>query len=234
MKLLFISFLIALAIRANAAVTMNETEVGIAVAKGNTRSETYNIKQLNNYQFDENILRFSGRYLNAFAEDKESARFLNLSLRYERELSKKLSAYASESLEKDRFAGYRSRLFSDVGGKYYVEEKKESITYLEAGYRYMTEKRFNNTQASFNYARAFMSFEKIPSESINLRWWLEYLPNLDATKEYFINSEVSLSVLLSSAFSLKSGYLLRYNNNPLLGVQYKTDKLLTTALVAKF
>jgi putative salt-induced outer membrane protein len=234
MKLLIISFLIALAIKAHAEPIKNESEVGISSAKGNTSSETYIIKQINSYQFDENILRFTGRYLNAFAEDKESARYLSLSLRYEREISKTFSAYAAESLDKDPFAGYRSRIYSDVGGKYFLEQAKESTTYVEAGYRYLTEKRYTNTEASFNYARALVSFEKTPSESITLRWWLEYLPNVDESKEYFINSEVSLSVMLSSAFSLKSGYLLRYNNAPLPGVVYKTDKLLTTAIVAKF
>ncbi len=234
MKLLFISFLIALALKAYASPLSNESEVGISMAKGNTRSETYNVKQINSYKFDENILRFNGRYLNAFAQDKESARFLSLALRYERELSRVFSVYAAESLDKDRFAGYRSRLYSDVGGKYFLEQLKESTTYVEAGYRYLTEKRYTDTQASFNFARALVSFEKTPSESIALRWWLEYLPNVDATKEYFINSEISLSVMLSSVFSLKSGYLLRYNNQPLPGIIYKTDKLLTTAIVAKF
>jgi putative salt-induced outer membrane protein YdiY len=49
-----------------------------------------------------------------------------------------------------------------------------------------------------------------------------------------MNSELSISAALNNVFSMKTGYLLRYDNLPNPGAFAKTDTLLTTALVAKF
>jgi len=63
---------------------------------------------------------------------------------------------------------------------------------------------------------------------------LEYLPNLSEKNDYQVNTELSLAAALTSVFSLKTGYQVRFDNVPAKGVAFKTDKVLTTALVAKF
>lgn len=217
-----------------AATISNETEVGVAVAQGNTRSQLYNAKQMNQLQLDQNIISFNGRYLNAYAGDTESARYLLLSLKYVRELSSIFSLYLAQSLEKDFFAGYRSRVYSDAGFKYSFYKEEKNTAYVEAGYRYSTEKRLSNTQSSTNSLRAFGDIEKKWNENFFSQFWVEYLPNLDETDDYLFNSEISISAVINSVFSLKTGYLLRYDNMPNPGVLRKTDTLLTTAIVSKF
>lgn len=217
-----------------AAPVSNETEVGIAVTQGNTRSENYNAKQMNSYQLDKNILSFNGRYLNAYAGDTESARYILLSVKYVRELSTALGVYLAQSLEKDVFAGYRSRVYTDAGLKYLFYKEDKNIAYAEAGYRYSTEKRLTNTQSSTNSLRAFGDIEKKWNDNFSTQLWAEYLPNLDVTKDYLFNTEISISAVISAIFSLKTGYLVRYDNLPNSGIFHKTDTLLTTAIVSKF
>lgn len=212
----------------------NESEAGIAVASGNTKSKNFNVKQANAYKFDANILKFDARFLNSFSNDVESARYLFGSLRYERELNDRFSLYLAEGFESDKFAGYYLRHLNDIGVKYNII-KEEMIYWLaEAGYRYTNEKYNNGSHDYKNSLRAYTEAEKKWNPSVSTKYFFEYVPNLDESKDYQINTELSVSAALTSIFSIKTAYLLRYDHFPSPGSTTKTDTLLTTALVAKF
>lgn len=212
----------------------NESELGIAVANGNSESQTYNFKQENKFSFDANMFKFNARYLNTYADDKESARYLLGSLRYEREISSRLSIYAGQMLESDKFSGYDLRHSSDAGLKYFIKKEDTMYWTAEAGYRYTNEKQLSGAHAYRNQLRAFSEIEKQWSPTITTKLWVEYLPNLDESKDYELNTEASISAALNNVFSIKTGYLLRYDRVPPPTAKTKTDTLLTTALVAKF
>ena len=233
MKKKLVCLLMSLSINSFASIS-NETELGIAVVQGNTRSQTYNAKQINNFQLDQNILSFNGRYLNAYAGNNESARYLLLSLKYIRDLTATFSVFLAQGLEKDVFAGYRSRVFTDGGVRYLFYKEDINTAYVEAGYRYSTEKRLNDSQTSTNSLRIFGDIDKKWNENIYTQLWAEYLPSFDVSNDYLFNTEVSISATITSIFSLKTAYLLRYDNLPNPGILHKTDTLLTTAIVSKF
>lgn len=212
----------------------NESEAGVALASGNTKSKNYNVKQANAYKFDANVLKFNARFLNSFANDVESARYLFGSLRYERELSDKLSVYLSQGFESDKFAGYYLRELSDIGLKYNIIKEEMFYWLAEAGYRYTNEKLNNGTHDYKNSLRAYTEVEKKWNPSVSSKYFLEYLPSIQESKDYQINTELSVSAALTNVFSIKSAYLLRYDHLPAPTSTTKTDTLLTTALVAKF
>ncbi len=216
------------------AQVKNESEAGLAAANGNTKSQTYNVKQFNSYTFEKNILSFRGRYMNAKANGVETARIFSGGLRYERELTENLGAFVGETYEVDKFAGIKARYISDFGGKYSYLKTEKTKLFSELGYRYMKEERFDGSQTNASYARFYNEWEHKWNENFSTRYWLEYLPNFSRPKDYQANTEISLSAMLSEIFSLKSGFLVRYDHLPAPGVLYKTDSLFTTALVAKF
>jgi len=72
------------------------------------------------------------------------------------------------------------------------------------------------------------------NESSAVKVWAEYLPNLTLSQGYQANGEFSLNATLSSILSLKTAYLLKYNNTPPAPATQYLDRLLTTSLVAKF
>ncbi len=212
----------------------NESELGIASANGNTRTQTYSAKQLNDYKWTNNVLGFRSRYLHAKANEEETARFFMAGLRYENQVSTRSGLFVGETFEKDRFAGIHNRYISDLGGKYRFFDTERTKLFSELGYRYMHEARIDDTKAFSQYARLFSEWEHKWNLNFLTRYWVEFLPNISRHNDWQLNSELSMSAVLSKTFSLKTGLLLRYDHLPAPGILYKTDTLFTTALVAKF
>ena len=233
MKLLIALFLPLIAGVAHAQLT-NESEAGIASANGNTQTQTYTFKQLNDYKWDMNVASFKARYLNAKANGIETARYFMSGLRYERQLSDHFGLFTGETFEKDKFAGIEKRLITDAGGKYRLIDSETTKLFAELGYRYMHEERLDESLAFSNYGRAYSEWEMKWNPNFSSKYWIEYLPNITDNKDWQLNTELSISAVLSSIFALKSGVLVRYDHFPAPGILYKTDTLFTTALVAKF
>lgn len=212
----------------------NESEAGIASANGNTRSQSYTVKQQNEYKWANNIATFKGRYLNARAQGEETARYLLSSIRYENLVSNRFGFFAGETLEKDKFANIDQRLITDVGGRYRFIDSDPTKFFAELGYRYMHEDRLDDTMAYSNYGRVYSEWENKWNKSFTTKYWAEYLPNISENNDWQFNTELSLSAILTDIFSLKTGFLLRYDHLPAPGIRYKTDTLFNTTLVAKF
>lgn len=233
MKLLLVLLISLFTGIAHAQLT-NESEVGIASANGNTKTQTYNLKQLNDYKFDMNVASFKARYLNGKANGIETARYFMGGLRFERKLSNQFGLFFGENFEKDKFAGIDKRLISDTGGKYRFIDSETEKLFAELGHRYMHEERLDETMAFSHYVRAYSEWEMKWNSNISSKYWVEYLPNVSDNKDWQLNTELSISAVASSIFSFKSSVLVRYDHFPAPGILYKTDTLFTTALVAKF
>jgi putative salt-induced outer membrane protein len=212
----------------------NESEVGVASANGNTKTQSYTIKQLNELKWANNIARVNGRYLNARANGVETARYFMLGGRYENLVSSHWSYFAGETLEKDKFASIDQRLLTDAGTKYRFVDSEQTKLSSELGYRYMHEDRLDNSTAFSNLGRLYAEWEQKWNPSFSTKYWAEFLPNFSDPKDWMFNTEISLSAMLNSVFSLKTGLLLRYDHSPAPRILYKTDSLFSSALVAKF
>lgn len=228
-------FLISLLLTTSAFASLtNESELGVASANGNTKTQSYTFKQLNEYKWDNNVARFNGRYLNARANGVETARYLTTGLRYENLVSNHWSFFMGETLEKDKFANIDQRLITDAGTKYRFIDSENTKFFSELGYRYMHEDRLDDSTNYSNMGRAYTEWEHKWNQSFSTKYWAEYLPNFSEQKDWMFNTELSLSAMLNSVFSLKTGLLIRYDHFPAPGILYKTDSLFSTALVAKF
>ena len=239
MKFLFFALALILfqnvsAVEAVDSKITNESEAGVAVASGNTKSKNLNAKQANAYKFNSNVFKFDARFLNSFSNDLESARYLFGGLRFERELSTRFSLFVAEGFESDKFAGYYLRHLNDIGVKYSFIKEEMFYWLVEAGYRYTIEKFNDGSHDYKNSIRAYTELEKKWNPSVSTKYFLEYVPNIKESKDYQINTELSVSAALTSVFSIKSAYLLRYDHMPAPTSTTNTDTLLTTALVAKF
>lgn len=212
----------------------NESELGIATVNGNTKTKTYNARQLNDYKWNSNIMSFKSRYLNAKANGKETARYFLGGLRYERQFANHFGVFIGEAIEKDKFAGIDKRLITDTGAKYRFIDTEKTKLFSELGYRYMHEQRTDETFAFSHYGRVYSEWDHKWNANFSNKYWAEYLPNITENKDWQLNTEFSLLAVLNSIFSMKSAVLLRHDNAPAPGIFYKTDTLFTTALVAKF
>lgn len=234
MKTLIVSLCALLSMTTYASIT-NESELGILIAKGNSDSESWNAKETAGMTFNEsNLLKFTGRYLQTKTKSIENARFWSTGLRYDRSLNERMGIFIGELLESDKYAGYNQKYNSDLGGRYSLIKETKLTWDIELGYRYTVENQLSGIQKKYNYGRAYTEVNKNWTESVSTKYWFEYLPNFTLGSDYQMNTELSITAALNKTFSVKTGYLLRYDNLPNTGVVAKTDTLFTTALVAKF
>lgn len=211
----------------------NESQAGVVLTSGNTNTSSLSASELASYQFGSNLVKFTAAYLYQKNAGVVSGRSWSLGLRYEKILSDQLSIFIGQSVEGNRFAGLDQRYNTDIGAKY-TFVKNDELTWIgEGGYRY-TRENLTLLSRTLHYARAYTEIEKKWSPTVSTKYWLEYLPNFTDTDNWQLNTELSLSAAISSVFSVKSAYLLKYDNQINAPGLTKTDKTITTSLVAKF
>jgi putative salt-induced outer membrane protein YdiY len=193
----------------------DESEAGIVVTGGNSSTQSYNFKTLTAYDWEQNTVKLSGKYLNTSANSINTAQYWTLGLRYERSLLDHLSVFAAQAIESDVFSGYLQRYNSDLGGKYYIYKEDAFYWDVEAGYRYTIENRFTG------------------HKTFSTKADVEFLPNLTTSSDYQINTDISVNAALNDVFAIKVGYGIKYRNTLITPAIYNTDSQFTTALVAK-
>ena len=229
---IFASVFLALSANADEGFK-NESELGLVLTDGNTEAQTTNFKQTNSYGFGSNLFKFSAAFLQSSNNGVESAKAWNLGLRYELSFNQKLSSYLGQGVEADKFAKIKQRYKTDIGAKYVFKKTERWVWFLESGYRFTKENSYILSR-NLHYARAYSELEKKWNPSVSTKYWVEYLPNISQGKDWQLNTELSTLATLSEVFSIKSALLVRYDNEPNAGVSQKTDRILTTALVARF
>lgn len=212
----------------------NESEAGLVINSGNAESQSYTLKQASSYGFDFNKVKLSGHYLNTSSNGTLSADNWDITLRYERYIHDGFSLYLGQNIEADVFAGYFQRYNSDLGAKYAIFKSEDFHWNVEAGYRYSLQNSVDETRQGSSFLRAFTEIAKDWTKTFSAKYWVEALPDLTKSNGFRLNTEASVSSVLTSIFSIKSAYGLRFNNSPVAGVTHKTDTVFTTALVAKF
>lgn len=217
------------------AEVKTEAELGWILTGGNSETNTFSVKDQNVLTFDQNEIRFDGRFLSTSAGATETARNWGFGLRYSRSLSSHVSLFVSQGVEGNSFAGFWQRYGTDVGAKVILLSEEQGLDWAaEAGYRFLNENTTSNTRLSSHAARLYTEGKKAFSKAVSAKLWVEFIPNFTNGANWLLNSEVSLAVLLSEVFSLKMGYLLKYDAELNPGVSRNLDTALTSALVAKF
>lgn len=213
----------------------HESEVSLVQTGGNSNVQTNNLKTTNLYDWDRNQVKFGGHYIYGESDESVSARNWDVNGKYERAISPHFSLTAGEIIEGNKFNGIKARYNSDLGVKYYFIKADLKNLFSEVGYRYSIEDRYEPLPNTFdNKVRLYNEFNHKISETVQYKFWLEYIPNLTESGDYLINGEASLTSILNSVFSLKIAYLGMYDNKPAFSGFKNYDYTTTTSLVAKF
>ncbi len=218
----------------------NSSELGIAVAGGNSDSQSFNAKESTAYGFSPaDLLKNSAHYLLGKSGGLKSAENWHIDLRYERVLNERFTLFAGPGVEGDKFAGFENRIYADLGGKYFVfpDDQKKNYLFTEAGYRYVYENRVPGAilaSASSHIARLYIEGSHAIREGIWGRAYFEFLPDLSDTANLIYKFEPSLNVTLSGNLALKLAFQGTYRARPLVVGNKKFDYLYTTSLVANF
>ena len=84
-----------------------------------------------------------------------------------------------------------------------------------------------------HFIRSYLEGSKGITETVSGKVWVEVLPDLSASSNVLINFEPSLSVVLSTYFSLKLAFTGKYDGLPNTGKK-KFNWQYTTSLVATY
>jgi putative salt-induced outer membrane protein len=213
----------------------NESEFALVKTGGNSDIQTTNARTSNIYKWKKNQILASGRYLYGETKSGVSARNWDLNGKFEREVHPHISFFLGEIVEGNNFTGIKARYNSDAGGKYYYIKNDLKNVFSELGYRYTVEDRIAPVLNTYdNKARFYNEINHKISQTVQYKFWLEYIPNFTERKDYLINGEASLTSILNSVFSLKVSYLGLYDNLPARSGLKNFDFTTTTSLVAKF
>jgi putative salt-induced outer membrane protein len=169
-------------------------------------------------------------------------------LRYDYFFATQVAGFFSLSARRDRFQGLDLRLNIDPGFAYYFIDDKGHRFWAELGYDLQHDVRnqgfIDDAQAEAvppgsldlpktetrHNVRAFVGYDNQLSDAVKFGTGLEYLQNVTAAENARLNFDASLTTQLNQDFSIATTFSLKYDNNPLPGVE-KTDMILALNLV---
>ncbi|HKO51009.1 MAG TPA: DUF481 domain-containing protein [Polyangiaceae bacterium] len=164
-------------------------------------------------------------------------------IRYDRFLAGSLAVFGAVSARHDRFQGLELRVNLDPGlGYYFIDQEKQQL-WLEGGYDFQHDIRRDDAIAA-SYAdgyylaktndrhslRAFGGYSSELSDSVKVASGIEYLQGLSPATNYRINWEGSVTSAVSKGFSIATAVSVRYDHNPIPGVE-NTDIVTSISLV---
>lgn len=213
----------------------NESEAGVVITSGNTRTQSLSFKQQNRYDWLKNAFELRGSFLQTKNAGVVSAKRWDIQLRYERRVSENLSLLLAQGTQSDRFAGYLQRLNSDFGPRYILLKEERGFEWAaETTYRFSREIKVTGIRDYRQQGRIFTELKREWSATASSRFWVEFIPSLRNFADWELRSEISTTAAFNSIFSMKASYLLKYDNVPATAAVLKRDSEFTTALVAKF
>lgn len=229
----FISLMV-LAMPSVAAELTNQSELSIITTSGNSDLSTYNTKTMSKYAKDNQNFQLGGHYTKGENEGTESASNWDINARYGYIVSKKIGTFVATQYENDNFAGIKYRHNTDVGMSYIIKKSKKTNASAELGYRYRNERLLGQEEADGDsQGRVYLEGSRQNTETLFTMLWVEYLPNISTSKDWQVKFEPSVNFAISSNFSLKVGYLYRYDNKPAPFTK-RYDTTYSTTLIAKF
>lgn len=169
-------------------------------------------------------------------------------LRYDYFFATHVAGFFSVSGRRDRFQGLDLRLNLDPGLAYYFIDEKGHRLWAELGYDLQHDIRnqdfiddaegaamppgtvqLDKSETRHN-VRAFIGYDNQLSDAVKFGTGLEYLQNVTKATNARLNYDAALTTQLNQDFSIASTFALKYDNNPLPGVE-KTDMIVALNLV---
>ena len=208
--------------------------LGLVTTGGNTSVTTFNFGNSFAYISQPWVLSEAASMIYGSTHDTVNNDQYHLLLRVDHGVHDGISAYLYGAFDRDRFAGVVSRYQEALGVAWKAVEQPMDLLTLEAGVSENQQRDVGSgTTGSFAAARAAATYKHSFNKTAYAQEAAELLPDLKHSKNLRINSETDLVAPLSTVFSIKVGYVIRFDNLPPPGFK-KTDRILTTGIQITF
>jgi len=214
------------------------TDLGFVSVSGNTSTVTLSfaeklIRRIPRWEFREEFGTVYGE-----TDGAHTSNMLRAMLRADYGLDG-VAIYTRGSFDKNKFAGVDSRFGEGIGLAWRVKATEINQLNLEGGFELNQQENVDGTSDNFSSLRAATTWKHIFSEKSYFFVGLEFLPNLDESEDYRINSETSVVVPLSAHVAMKASYIVRFDNLPSMNAAgtaplLKSDRILSTGIQVSF
>lgn len=214
-------------------------DLGFVSVAGNTSVTTLSIgekwiRRLARWEFRQELGAVYGK-----TDGTESSNLWRTSLRGDYGLGSNLALYARTAFDRNKFAGVKSRFAEGVGLVWKATATAIDQLNVEGGFELTQQNNLDGTNDSFSSLRAASTWKHLFSETAYFFQGIEFLPNLDESEDYRINSETSVVAPLSSRVAMKVSYQVRFDNLPSLNAAgtaplKKSDRILSTGIQVTF
>jgi len=213
----------------------DEGELSFVKTGGNSDVSTLSAKNVVKYKFSEKtegIWKVAA--LNSKSGGVRSAENYMSELRGDYLLSERIFTGLMVGWLKDTFAGIDARYYAGPVAGYKVLVGPKHFLKTEAGLDYVKEEYTNNTESDFFRGRAFGGYDYHFTKVNKFLQSVEYLYDFDNGDNYNVNSTTALVTVLSGNFSLKTSYVVKYDNEPTPSTLDKTDTILGVSILVSF
>ncbi len=163
----------------------------------------------------------------------ESANQLRTNLRAERTFVDGIGGFAAVQFERNTFAGFDRRTDQFLGLRWRaIEDSTDALTFDAGGVLTQQENTDGESYLTTS-ARGAVAYKHIFKPGTFFAQAVEYVPNLEESGAYRLNSETAAVAPLSSRISMKFGYVFQYNSRPPTGFG-TTDRVFTSGLQVSF
>ena len=204
-------------------------DFGFVNASGNTSLSTLNFGDKIVLKAASWVITQNGAYIYGKTSGISSANLLKAAVRGDKMFIGRVGFFVGSAYERNRFAGFTMHTDQIAGLSAQVLSEPRDTLRLDGGGVYTSEKRVDGSSMTFPAARAGMAFKHSFGGSSAFTQTAEYVPNLEDTDQYRVNTESGLTAKMTTHVGLKLSYLLRYDSKPAIGFK-NADRILTTGL----
>ena len=232
---LFIVFAVVTGVCAQEKKWSDQAELSFVDTGGNTDVTSLSAKNLLEYEFSNELQvawKLGALYGQSDGDKNAESYFSDLRLDYL--FTKHLYSFVNAGWGKDKFAGFDSRYYVGPGAGYKFLVGPKHFLLAEVSLNYVNETYIDDTDKDYLGGRAFAEYEYAFTDKNKFSQSVEYLHDFDDRNNYNVNSETALISALSDYLSLKTSYVVKYDNQPVPSTLKETDSILSVTLVVNF
>ncbi len=204
-------------------------DLGFVSTSGNSKTTTLNV--------GEKLIVRRGRFEHrqqfgtVFAEEdgKQTSNLLFANVRSDFAINTKLAVFAYVGFDRNQFAGIARRFEEALGLALKMVNTDRDQWNAEAGLASTQQLSTLDSARNFMSLRTGTSYKHFFSKAAFFQQSVEYLPSLEDSQDYRINSETAFVAPLSTHIAMKATYTVRFDNLP-EPKSVKSDRIVTAGL----
>ena len=216
-----------------ATVTKITADLGYVQTSGNTQVTTMNVGEKITQERGRLVLQQGFALVYGEQRDTVNTNNLRTSVRGDYKIDKLIALFIGAGFDRNTFAGIERRFEEQLGLQARIFAAAFDTLRLEGGGSFTQQIGTDGRQQNFPSARAAAGWRHVFTPAAYFQQNFEFIPNLQETEDWRVNTESSVIAPLSTRIGVKLSYVIRFDNLPEPGFA-ELDRLFTTGIQITF